>query len=586
MFAMHQNPQSTEFAASAEANLDPDLFFQAGPYDEQQYLAPYSPDQRFPQLWGSVALRRAELGFPDGKPFVDCEPVDTLDAVETRLRLATVVTDEDKIAFWRANFRAPDYVADIKGAVDERTGTTLDQHISETWPRLTYHSVHDKGTLLGTRHPRLKPGERYSEGYYWDTADGLEGMIAEAEDNPQLWHQVFGELRNFADTVGRFGFIPNGMRSYYLSRSQPPKFAQMVRRVAESYQGGARHSEIIEEFLPQIVNEYNWWMKGAERLDARAGVRAVDHAVLMPGGEVLNRYWDTKDTPRPESEKEDLETAERLPASHHGRFYRNVRIIAATGRDMDGEYLDDPERLETAVAERIVPVDLNSILADTERTIAQAHDRAGRSVPAREFHQRFENRVAAIIKYNVAGNDYASAFKFADDSFTHGAPTGFKSMNMAHPVARGLFPPQLAESTCRVLVNEMLQAGGFVGSLLHTGHQWNWPNGWAPDQEEGQNALLRTFEMTGNPLWKLYADVAKIRWVGHHGIIFQQLGKIAEKCNVVSADPLDVQNGEYKLQFGFLWTNGILRKFLKSMVECPTLFGLRTNNGTSLYLPQ
>lgn len=593
---MHQNNQPIEFTAQNGANLD--LLSSGLPYDEQRFAPPYSPDERFPQIWGAVALRREELGFLDGKPFVDCEPVDTLEAVESRLAIASLISDEDKVTFWRTNFRPPDYMNDIKGAVAERTGVPLDDYITEMWPRLTYHVRGDRGTLLGTEHPHLKSGERYSEGYYWDINDGIEGLIVEAQKDPNLWKLAFGVLRNFANIIERtarspltgpgeqYGFIPNGMRSYYLSRSQPPKYAQMVRRVAESYAGGLRRDEIIEEFLPQIVKEYDWWMKGTEQLDPRNGVRAADHVVMMPDGEIMNRYWDSKDTPRPESDADDRRTAERLPHEQRGRFYRNVRILAECGRDMNGEMLEDPQRLETAIGERIVPVDLNSILADTERMIAEAHDRAGRSVPARQFHAAFEARKAAILKYNVGNNDYASAFRFRDTTFTEGAPTGYKSINMAHPAARGLLPPNVAESTCHVLVDELLQLGGFVGSLYHTGHQWDWPNGWAPDQEEGQNALIKTAEITGNSIWNLWADVARLRWVNHNSIVYRMLGKVSEKINVVTGDPLDVQNGEYQLQFDFLWTIGSLRKFMSKAVSCPTLFGLNAaRDGAQLVVP-
>jgi alpha,alpha-trehalase len=590
------------------AHIDTELLYQGLPPGEPDDSDPYSPNTHFADIWDVVASRRAEVGFEDGKPLVDSMPRGGLAAVRGRLALAAMVTADDRLAFWRENFQPPDYMNNIKDAVNEHTGASLSQHITDMWARLTYHvgiEEAQSSTLLGTPNPNFMAGdERYWEGYYWDTADGLEGVMAEANDNEasgkdgsHLWSRVFQQLDNFSyiiDSTSKMrrtgpgrdkGFIPNGLRTYYLSRSQPPKFPQMVRRAAELYRGGAEYDRIIEEYLPQIVKEYNWWTKGEERLDARAGVRASDHSVLMPDGEILNRYWDTDDKPRPESALEDLHIAQHLPAADRGRFWRGMRIIAESGRDMDGQYLEDPERLETVIAERIVPTDLNAILADTERMIAQAYDRSGRSEPARQFHRRFEERVAAIIKYNVAGNDYASPFKFADSTFTHGAPTGFMSMNMAHPVARGLFPPALAESTCRVMVDHLLQLGGFVGAAESTGHQWNWPNGWAPDQEEGQNALLKTFELTGNNIWKMWADVAKVRWVNHHALIYQQLGRIAEKCNVVSADPLSVQNGEYSLQFGFFWTNGILRKFLSSMVNCPTLFGMRAGSN-GLYVPR
>ncbi|CDJ30767.1 uncharacterized protein EMH_0030790 [Eimeria mitis] len=67
------------------------------------------------------------------------------------------------------------------------------------------------------------PGGRFREMYYWDsywTIRGLlySGMISTAR----------GIILNFTDLIRRFGFIPNGTRSYYLTRSQPPVFSMML----------------------------------------------------------------------------------------------------------------------------------------------------------------------------------------------------------------------------------------------------------------------------------------------------------------------------------------------------------------------
>lgn len=45
---------------------------------------------------------------------------------------------------------------------------------------------------------------------------------------------VKGIIENFLSMVERFGFVPNGGRVYYLSRSQPPLLIPMVRSMASS----------------------------------------------------------------------------------------------------------------------------------------------------------------------------------------------------------------------------------------------------------------------------------------------------------------------------------------------------------------
>ena len=66
--------------------------------------------------------------------------------------------------------------------------------------------------------------------------------------------------------------MPNGNRTYYLSRSQPPFFAAMVELVAT---GSATRDAIMREFLPRLSQEYAFWMEGADRLAPGSAHRRV-----------------------------------------------------------------------------------------------------------------------------------------------------------------------------------------------------------------------------------------------------------------------------------------------------------------------
>ncbi len=101
-------------------------------------------------------------------------------------------------------------------------------------------------------------------------------------------------VENFAFLIEEVGFIPNGNRTYYLTRSQPPFFSLMVDVLAE-----LEGERIYAEFYPQLEAEYAFWMNGAEEVsEARPAVR---HVVKMPDGSLLNRYYDAGDRPRAES---------------------------------------------------------------------------------------------------------------------------------------------------------------------------------------------------------------------------------------------------------------------------------------------
>jgi alpha,alpha-trehalase len=69
--------------------------------------------------------------------------------------------------------------------------------------------------------------------------------------------QIINMVKNFAWLIDKYGYIPNGNRTYYLSRSQPPFFALMLQLVKETHS-----TEQMACFLPQLKKEYNFWMEG------------------------------------------------------------------------------------------------------------------------------------------------------------------------------------------------------------------------------------------------------------------------------------------------------------------------------------
>ena len=107
---------------------------------------------------------------------------------------------------------------------------------------------------------------------------------------------------NFAFLIDRVGFIPNGNRTYYCTRSQPPLFVLMVELLAKVKQD----QSILASYLTQLEKEYDFWMSGSEKLSddliAERRVTAVNNGYL-------NRYWDDSDLPRQESHVEDVELA-------------------------------------------------------------------------------------------------------------------------------------------------------------------------------------------------------------------------------------------------------------------------------------
>ncbi len=183
-------------------------------------------------------------------------------------------------------------------------------------------------------------------------------------------------VRDFAYLIDRYGHIPNGARSYYLSRSQPPFFFEMVGLLSNKDTGAA-----YAHYLPELRREYDFWMEGAARIRAGGAHR---HVVAMPDGSLLNRYWDDLDTPRDEAWREDTELA-RQSGRPAAEVFRNVRAAAESGWDFGSRWFEDGQTRASIDTTQIIPVDLNSLLFGLENAIRSGCQRHGDTDCARQF---------------------------------------------------------------------------------------------------------------------------------------------------------------------------------------------------------
>ena len=175
---------------------------------------PQSPDEIYGQLFRDVQLKKV---FPDEKTFVDCVP--KRDAAEIMADYSKLSKDAkfDLNAFVANNFTAPANVEDIV------------THIRRLWCELRRDPAPavEGSSLLPLPNPYIVPGGRFREVYYWDSYFTMLGLKESGEVD--LIEDI---VKNFASLINRYGFIPNGNRTYYLSRSQPPYFSMMVEVLA------------------------------------------------------------------------------------------------------------------------------------------------------------------------------------------------------------------------------------------------------------------------------------------------------------------------------------------------------------------
>lgn len=517
-----------------------------------------SPDRAFhpgldlEQVFSVVAGSRDPTVFADGKALADSYPLHPLGEIGTAFVVASGKPGFDPANFWKEHFELPDYRMPASQPIGQPE-TELDEYISSMWDELTYHSPQDRGTLIGTPYRHLKPGGRFTEGYYWDLADGVSGLLEEAGKAPDAERQdkenlVVEVAGNLVYLIERFGYVPNGPRTYYLGRSQPPVFAGMVKEMSGYF--GDRWPNLIEDYLPALTKEYEWWMRGEAEVAAHGAPAAAGRVVRLPDGAILNRHWDDNDSPRPESYEEDIRTAQLADGVDPRIVFRHLRAGAEGAKDFTARFMQDPERLETIHTTDFIPVELNSLLWEYEDLIAGAHDRAGRSVLAAEFHDRADRRQAAMNIYLWNESDGC----YYDYDFMEDEQSDIKSMGMAYPVARGVAMPEQSVRVAEAMTTDLLRRGGFVSADITSPQQWDAPNGFARDQVEGVRALIAS-----GPRARLAAAVAIDRWLRRDAEIYARYGVLVEKSDVVSSEARPGGGGEYPVQRGFLWTNGAHR---------------------------
>ena len=488
------------------------------------------PSVVYGALYRDVELQRI---FPDSKTFPDLIP----DAPPSDI-VAEYAASKDQPGFDLTGFVTRHFTGPTPpgpSVSPARDGTTLPAYISQVWPVLeqSARTVPAYSTLQPLPEPYVVPGGRFREIYYWDTYFTMLGLELDRRHDTAR-----GMLQNFGFELDRYGRIPNGNRSYYLSRSQPPFFSLMVDLIA------ARDGDAIyRQYLPELKAEYAFWMQGAERLAPGSAHRRV---VRLPDGSLLNRYWDDRPVPRDESYYEDVNTAatsNRPPRE----VWRNLRSAAESGWDFSSRWFADGQTLATIRTTSLLPVDLNALLAHLELTIARALHIQGDAEAAATYRHAAYRRTHAI--HELMWNAKLGAF--TDYLWQEWRPSHALTAATLYPLFVGIATPAQVADVAATVERALLMPGGMATTLVTSGQQWDAPNGWAPLQWIAVIGLRRYGETR-------LAEAIAERWVRKNIAGYEQTGKLVEKYNVMTTGGDEGGGGEYATQIGFGWTNGVL----------------------------
>lgn len=496
------------------------------------FAAPPLPAQTAPaQLYGDlfVAVQTQKL-FPDGKTFVDAVPKRAPEAILADYRNIRPQDRDALRAFILTNFAVP--------GVNDRDAASLRRHIRLLWPTLVRQPepVAPGSSALPMKAPYVVPGGRFREIYYWDSYFTMLGLAVDGQQP-----LIESMLADFTAAIERYGHIPNGMRSYYLGRSQPPFYALMLGLSKDS------DPAVAARRLGALRAEHAYWMKGKDCIDASGACARV---VRMPDGTLLNRYWDDRPEPRDESYAEDLATAREDGARSSEVMYRHLRAGTESGWDFSSRWLADPQRLSSIRTTDIVPVDLNSLMLIMEETIARRCGAVKDQACYDGYTRLAAQRRKAINRYFWVAREG----RYADWDRVARMPTPRVTAATLYPLFAGAASASQARAVAASVRRDLLAVGGLRTTTLRTGQQWDIPNGWAPLQW----IAIAGLEKSGQP--ELAHEIAR-RWLGTVTAAYVETGKMLEKYDVEERKPGG--GGEYPTQDGFGWTNGVTSAILE-----------------------
>ncbi|KAE9553179.1 hypothetical protein FO519_003618 [Halicephalobus sp. NKZ332] len=419
------------------------------------------------------------------------------------------------------------------------------QDLHRKWPSLcrkvSQKVMQDpqKYSLIPVPNPFVVPGGRFREMYYWDSFFTIKGLLAS-----EMFSTVRQMIENMGWLVDTFGYIPNGNRIYYLNRSQPP----LLTWCLEAYYKSTGDLVFLRQAMPWLEKEMDFFTNNRK-------IHKFDWKTH------LYRYHVVANGPRPESYREDVECAEHiLEAPEKLRLWGDIMAAAESGRDFSSRWFhnDGPMagKMGSTRTSSILPVDLNSIICGNLRIFSYFYSILGMTEKANEAFLKY-NAMREAIHQIFWNEELGCWFDFDLDSNAHIATyfdTNFFPL-AAGCVHEGFNPEKIKNYLKNAGVLEF--PGGLPTSLIASGQQWDFPNSWAPTTW----IIIDGLKKYGMPeLAKAIAEkwVRKnyVMWINTGGRMFEKYN-VATQCYKASGG-----GGEYEIQEGFGWTNGVILDLL------------------------
>uniref|UniRef100_A0A915Q0L4 Trehalase n=1 Tax=Setaria digitata TaxID=48799 RepID=A0A915Q0L4_9BILA len=389
----------------------------------------------------------------------------------------------------------------------------------------------------------IVPGGRFREYYYWDGYWIIKGLLASG-----MQTTTRRMIENFAYLINNYGFIPNGGRIYYLRRSQPPLFIPMVYE----YYAATKNDDFLISVIDAMEKELLFW-------------KTRRTIVIEKNGRNYTVFRYRADTAVPISEvisvghspsfPNEIFAAQHVPSSKKRALWRDIASAAESGWDFSSRWFTDRKTMENCETSNIAPVDLNAFMCWNMAILAHIHGHLGNLTRRNEL----------IKERHIFIDTFTDIFYDKKEKawFDVNLRTGERNYEAYPSIAIPLFAECYQRLDTRMMTDVLntLQRNGLlnfpygvpVSLIKGTNQQWDFPNGWANVNHMIIEGLRRS---NYYGMQQKAFDIAQ-KWIDLNYQAYLKDGKMWEKYDVSKPYEQKAEGGEYEIQDGFGWTNGV-----------------------------
>ena len=399
----------------------------------------------------------------------------------------------------------------------------INQYIDGNFKKTIRFTPEDKGDLIGLPYPYTVPctEKMFRCMYYWDTYFTNLGLYAKG-----MAVQARYNVNDMLYLVDKYGFMPNGNRTIYLNRSQPPFLYLMVKDVYNYFKDG----EWLNKAYKTLCREYEFWSKE----------RRADNG--------LNYYGSHRDMPAETVNEYNNAFRERSGGFCSDETCMRLRIaktfltFCESGWDCCSRFGLDGENYN--------PVDLNSLLYGFEDTmcIFSGILKNGEDEIWADRAKARKDRMKQLL-WNEKERLYM------DWNFKENQHSRVRSAASLYPMFVSMADDVAGE---KKLLRDLMTIYGVACSVKDNYRfnlQWDYPNVWAPIQYVAFRAF-RNYSLDEE------AEEIMRRYTGLIEKGFEETGNLWEKYDGITGG---VAEQDYAAPTMMGWTAGVYLHFKKRM---------------------